>query len=264
MSIDDAMGGFSACRWMDYYTPRAWRLVFVADPAARVPSMYYYAAKFTVPARSTLANGSTVIHPLNNDARLQTPLDATENQHILQFIAELGSTNWEYVQWRWLAEGTSQRTVDEVTQMLRNGAFIVGLTEHFDESLMLIRHCMGLFVEDILYVRLKAELPHPSLADWSAEAQSRTEQFIASSGDRQYYTTARRVFEKQVQEYGGWAKLRLDTEMFRAVQHRLALECDDVLGHADALPVLAVVAREAVCLVAKYRQHGMAAQFGEL
>ena len=47
-------GGYQP--WMDFYLPRAWRIVMVAEPVARVVSMYYYEHEYTV----DVLNGSTL------------------------------------------------------------------------------------------------------------------------------------------------------------------------------------------------------------
>ena len=71
---------------------------------------------------------------------------------------------------------------------------------------------------------------------------------------------ARRVFEQQVQAYGGWDRLRLDTQEFQRVNTMLSERCEHVaVDRAQAVGVQ----RRAVCMVAQYRQLGLASTFNE-
>ena len=247
-------GGYQP--WMDYHVPRAWRVVMAREPMARTASLYYYLAGYTttknrldeVPQRFNASDVYAL--PQSKDGRAAL-------KQFLQLDNQLSS--WDRVQWHWLREGTPNRSLDEVIEMLLNGAFLVGLTEHFDESLVLWRHCMGLFVEDILYFKLNDDFAHPSVREWHYEEQLQAKRMVESTGDTRFYAAAKQVFEHQVTVYGGWDKLRAETSAFRAVNKRLNDECSSVMLEFD----MSRVYQRAVCLVAKYREHGLAAQFGE-
>ena len=170
----DWCGGYQP--WMDYYIPRAWRLVMVEEPVKCISSMYYF------------DNGySQAVHPKgskrgyftrkNNDTSFADPSNAKEIKRREIFFRTFQTLSpLNHVQWHWMAEGTPDRTLDQVVEMLLNGAFLVGITERLDESLMLWRHFMGLFVEDILYYNRKTGLPHPKVSEWPQEHQSTVKQ----------------------------------------------------------------------------------------
>ena len=162
-------------------------------------------------------------------------------------------------QWHWVAEGVPDRSLAQTLLMMRNGAFLVGLTQHVDASLMLFRHFMGLFIEDILYFSLNTR-QHPALSDWHPDVQARVHQWVHDCGDGEYYRTAQEVFEHQVAAYGGWDRLRTDTDMFVDVNRLVNTRCAHVALPSEAHAVYS----RTVCLVAQYRQLGLAARFGEL
>ena len=55
-------GGYQ--QWMDFYMPRAWRVVFAADPLPRVVSMFYFENGFT----QTKVNGKgAIVRTKTND-----------------------------------------------------------------------------------------------------------------------------------------------------------------------------------------------------
>ena len=166
---------------------------------------------------------------------------------------------WARTQWHWLRDGTPHHTLNETIQMVSTGAFLVGIEEYFDESLVLWRHFMGLFAEDILYLKLRAGVTHPRLSDWTLEQQAMVRSIAERSGDNQYYEAMQRQFEVQVAAYGGWTKLRLATEEFRDVNGRVNELCE----HVPLSIVGPDVQARTVCLVAMYRKHGFAKIFGE-
>ena len=179
----------------------------------------------------------------------------------LKYFATSSPQN--HFQWHWLCEGcdvclgmrscnegcsTPDRSLDQVVDMLLGGAFLVGLTEHFDESLMLWRHFMGLFVEDILFNNRKTVclgqpsvgvpdghclwrqgFAHPAVSDWHPDEQSAIKLLAEQTGDMRYYKMARLVFERQVEAYGGWGKLTAETSKFRAVRAHVEKECEGTL-----------------------------------
>ena len=55
--------------WMDFYLPRAWRIVFVAEPTHRVPSAYYFIEGYT--QTKPLPDGTVVRQ--NNDSSFASP-----------------------------------------------------------------------------------------------------------------------------------------------------------------------------------------------
>ena len=55
--------------WMDFYLPRAWRIVFVAEPTHRVPSSYYFIERYT--QTRMLSDGR--IARKNNDSSFAFP-----------------------------------------------------------------------------------------------------------------------------------------------------------------------------------------------
>ena len=143
--------------------------------------------------------------------------------------------------------------------MISNGAFLVGVVEHFDESLVLWRHFMGLFVEDILYLKLKTDVQHPRLSDWHPDHKAMVKSIAGRSGDKRYYAAVQQQFEVQVAAYGGWTKLRLATEEFRGVNNRVNEQCEHVPLTSSGPDAQA----RTVCIVAMYRKHGFAKIFGE-
>ena len=270
--VNGNSGGFPACLhvindggptwcggyqpWMEFYMPRAWRVVMVGEPVSRMASLFYYEKGFT---RAVISKDGTELMRAKDTASLGDPLDQDCRIQMREYMLGYGKKRWDHIQWHWLREGTPNRSLDEVIEMLLNGAFLVGLTEHFDESLLLWRHFMGLFVEDILYFKMKGDFSHPNVTDWHVDDQRRARDIVDKTGDARYYATARDVFEHQVTVYGGWDKLRADTAAFRAVNKRLNDECSGVVTNGVGMELY----RRAVCLVAKYRKHGLAAQFGE-
>ena len=241
--------------WMDYYIPRAWRLVTVSAPAQRLVSSYYWASGYTKPMYNH-TTGAMSRH--NDDPLFATPLHPKEMQR--QYVKTLRDPNWGSCQWHWLCEGTPHHTLNETLQMLRNGAFLVGVQQYMDESLILFRHFMGLFVEDILYFSINAALTHPRLEDWHPDNQARVHQLVHDNGDAEYYRVAMEVFEHQVAFYGGWDKLSEETNAFKLVNKRV----NDACQHVPMVDMKLNVQSRTVCLVAQYRKLGLAAQFGEL
>ena len=163
------------------------------------------------------------------------------------------------VQWHWLREGTPNRNLNEVIEMLRNNAFLVGLTSKFDESLILWRLFMGLFVEDIIYHKMKADFDHPRVADWHQSEISMAKRVIARNGDSKFYDVASEVFEAQVAVYGGWEKLQRETAAFQRINTQLQSECEHVFVQYAGFGLF----DRAVCMVARYRAHGFGAEYGE-
>ena len=162
-------------------------------------------------------------------------------------------------QWHWLREGTPDHTLDQTIQLINNGAFLVGIEEHFDESLVLWRHFMGLFVEDILYLKLRAGAQHPSLSDWLPKHQAIAKSIAERCGENRYFASVQQQFEVQVAAYGGWTKLRLATEEFHDVNSQVNALCE----HVPLTTVSPGVQARTVCLVAMYRKHELAKIFGE-
>ena len=242
---------------MDYYVPRAWRLLMVAEPLERMPSLFYFEAGYTYGVFNTALHH--LVRKVDNETFSQ-PQSPAGRAAIQRFLASKAPRKWAFVQWNWLAEGTPDRTLAEVKILLENGAFLVGLREKFDESLMLWRHFMGLFVEDIVYAPFKAGFPHPKLTEWHPEERAAVERIVSQTGDKEYFRVVQRVFEHQVTLYGGWDKLNHDTKIFREVNFRLQQLCEDVASTNDG----GGVNRVAVCMVAKYRQLKMAQLFNEL
>ena len=254
-SLASWCGGYQP--WMDFHMPRAWRVVMVSDPMPRMASMFYFKHGYTKPISTDTGD---VIRE-NADVMHADPKSRQSLQLIGEFLHEFETkSRWGMTQWYWLREGTPNRNLPDVLQMLRNGAFLVGLTERFDESLLLWRHFMGLFIEDILYFDQKSDLLHPNISEWRVDHQQQARVISHRTGDMQYYGVVKDVFEKQVEAYGGWDKLERDTVAFRAVNARVNDECSGTAPPG----VKPGVYERAVCLVAKYRQHGLAAQFGEL
>ena len=269
--INGNSGGFPACLhvvnaygptwcggyqpWMEFYMPRAWRLVIVAEPLARLASLYYYERGFT---KAVIQDGK--IARAKDNEQFRDPLDTDGRIRLRDYMLEYGKKRWDHVQWRWLREGTPDRSLDQVIEMLLNGAFLVGLTERFDETLLMWRHFMGLFVEDILYYKMKADFSHPKVTDWHPDDQRKAQELVERSGDTRYHEAAVLVFEHQVGVYGGWDKLNRDTAAFRAVNEQLAQDCENY----DSRDQKIGVRRRHICMVAKYRALGLAAQFGEM
>ena len=247
--------------WMDYYMPKAWRVVTVSEPAQRVVSTYYWKSKYTkstshhIEADDTTQNSSLV--RFNENPQLATPLDPKEVQR--QYDLIIGQSRCR-PQWPWLREGTPNHTFNETLQMLRSGAFLVGITHYMDESLILFRHFMGLFIEDILYFNLNAVLSHPHLEDWHPDNQAHVHKMVNDNGDAEYYRVAMEVFEHQVAFYGGWDKLREETDAFKAVNGIVNEACKHVAFKDGAR----IVQSKTVCLVAEYRKLGLANRFREL
>ena len=75
-----------------------------------------------------------------------------------------------------------------------------------------------------------------------------------------YYKIAKLVFERQVEAYGGWDKLEADTRVFQEVRAHLEKSCLHTLEQNQGI----VVTARMLCMVAKYRQQGLAARFDEL
>jgi hypothetical protein len=61
------------------------------------------------------------------------------------------------------------------------------LEEYFDESLMLFRYFLGLFVEELLYVSVKASLSHPDFESWHPIDKQLAIATISKTGDDKYY-----------------------------------------------------------------------------
>ena len=243
---------------MDFFLPQAWRLVFVAEPVARVASMYYYEAGYTH-ARQAPHDCNFARH--NTDPSFANPLNPRDYMRRHAHLTHLyEARHWQRVQWHWLREGTPNRTLDDVIRMLRSGAFLVGLTAHFDASLLLWRHCMGLFIEDILYSEFKTEFDHPSLSDWPPEHQQLAQHVVHQTGDARFHAAATELFEWQVAYYGGWAKLSQDTAAFVAVNKQVNAACQHVAMASQEHGLHP----KAVCLVRTYRHLRLAAQFDEL
>ena len=247
--------------WMDFYLPRAWRLVMVAEPLERLASMLYYEfSDYSVEV--TTKNGHAIVHG-SHTLKQSPPSDAQSTQGRLlirnYFQKFEGRHSESRVQWHWLREGTPNRTLDNVIEMLRNNAFLVGLTSMFDETLMLWRYFLGLFVEDILYHRMKADSDHPKANEWHKDEIESAKTIIERNGDTRFYTVAEEVFEAQVMQYGGWDRLQNETEKFQHINTQLQREC----AHVEVPSIDFGLYDRAVCMVAKYREYGFAKEFGE-
>ena len=229
----------------------------VAEPLERMPSLFYFEAGYTYGIYSTALGH--LIRKVDN-ASFHEPQSPAGRAAIQRFLASKSPRKWAFVQWNWLAEGTPGRSLAEVKILLENGAFLVGLREKFDESLMLWRFFMGLFVEDIIYAPFKAGFPHPKLSEWHLEERAAVERIVSQTGDKEYFRTVQQVFEHQVTLYGGWDKLNRDTKLFREVNYRLQQLCDEVTMTNDG----GGVNRLAVCMVSHYRSLKLAKLFDEL
>ena len=146
--------------------------------------------------------------------------------------------------------------------MIKTGAFLIGLQEHYNESLMLFRHFLGLFVEELVNVRVKGSLSHPKFEDWHPDDQIKVRELVARTGDDKLYQASKIQFEVQVAAYGGWQKLREETARFVEVNKIVNDRCShlpppvDIETDMEVYPV-------SVCLVAEYRKLGLGVRFGE-
>ena len=124
----------------------------------------------------------------------------------------------------------------------------------------------GLFVEELLYSPQRASLWHPDISDWHADDREWAEQLLVDLGDVRYYEAAKALFERQVAHYGGWEKLRLDTELFKKACAIVTRECShlpDWLDDKENGPDGYHVQQKHVCHVATFRRLGLARWFGE-
>lgn len=239
-------GGYQP--WMDFYIPISWRLVMVADPLQRVASMFYFEQGYTKPSeKGRKVDGPAYSSPQSPGARAL----------INKFLSEY-TYQWKRVQWHWLREGTPNHTLDEVSQMLRNNAFLVGLSEYFDHSLLLWRFFMGLSLEDIVYVKYRSAFQHPMVHEWHAEEIARATAIVEASGDFTFYRIAKDVFEAQVKVYGGWTRLNRDAAILRHIISNLEHACK----HVDMDHNLGLNSKS-VCFVANFRLLGMERTFNK-
>ena len=222
-------------------------------PPPRPTATYKPTSPFSIDIRQASAHARLV------DPAFMEPTHPRDMQRRARFLDEYGTHRWGDVQWHQLAEGTPTGSLDDVIAMLDRSAFLVGLTHCFDASLMLFRHHMGLFVEDILYVPLNGAVPHPNIAQWPEHDQERARNITLRTGDQAYFRAACSVFDRQVERYGGPAKLQADVDAFRAVNTRLERLCAHV--HVGSQGV--GVRDRAVCMVAQYRRLRLARLFDE-
>lgn len=243
-------GGYQP--WMDYFLPRSWRVVMISEPMGRVASMFYYEHEF---GASLLATESKIAFAEHNISINTSSVESRSK--IRAFLQGYGHTRWGRVQWHWLCEGTPQHDLESVIKMLRNNAFLVGITQYFDHSLLLYRHFMGLLIEDVVYFRLKASISHPKLTDWHPEDQHLAHQVVKDSGDDRFYSVAMEVFEAQVDVYGGWAKLSAEVAAFQSINAELERLCANVKVLSDDVGLY----KKGVCFLAQYRRNSLGAPY---
>ena len=245
-------GGYQP--WMDFNMPRAWRLVMVAEPLPRIASMYYYARDFTAGEFTEdgkyerIRNSTYFYHPQGKPSRLD----------IAAYLSSY-RTNWGRVQWHWLREGTPGRTLGDVIQLIDNGAFLVGLTSQFDESLLLWRYYMGLHVRDIIYHSAKTDFWHHKITDWHSDDLSAARFLVSDTGDEAYYSAVSRAFTQQTDVYGGVDKLTQETVKFQSMMQGLNSMC----GHVPPTVDSHAISPRTVCMVQVYDEQGMAADWDE-
>lgn len=158
------------------------RLVLVAEPRSRLLSSYFY-------------------------RRMQEQVDDDEDiefeDDLIKYATKEFTRDRDAVQWHWLADGTETGTLEDVMETLLP-KFIVGLTNRFDESLILLRNALGVSSRAIMYANLKTS-PHmkrPTYDTLSTKAQEVISQVIRASGDDRFYTEAQRMFDKQLLSLG--------------------------------------------------------------
>ena len=110
--------------WMDFYLPRAWRLVMIAEPLSRIASMFYFRNGFT---KGNQVGGiffiilkllSFLLLQLSNgtysrsrdDATFYDPLHPEVRAHIAKFLEKL-PRSWTETQWKWIRDGTPMQSL---------------------------------------------------------------------------------------------------------------------------------------------------------
>ena len=239
---------------MDFNLPNAVRIVMVADPLPRMASMYYFDRGYT---RGEF-NANGVYVRKNDQAYFTNPKIQQSREDIADYIRDC-NIHFGRTQWYWLREGTPTRKIADVIEMLDNGAFLVGLTTHFDASLVLFRHFLGMHVRDIIYSAAKPEFVHPASADWHKNDQKLALDFITDHYDDVYYVASQKVFQRQIEVYGGVEKLTDETLKFQELLADLNGHCRHVPQSIENIDI----SDRVICMVAEYDARGLAVQFGE-
>lgn len=229
---------------MDYYIEDAFHLIMVAEPIERVASMYYYEAGYT--KQRDRGPADTSYARINSEARFEDPSGA-DDEYIAYFLKDSEYYNkWERVQWWWIREATTNMTLEESIQLLRD-RFLVGLPNRLDETLLIWKSEMGLETRDVVYTSMKASLSHPRTAAWSAANLQRARDVVESNGDLDYYNAATEIFEAQATRYG-LAALAEDAQRFALLLAKLRGMCSELAVETEQLHV----PDQVYCMLAHY------------
>ena len=129
----------------------------------------------------------------------------------------------------------SQSACSDGTAILEAYDF-VGITEQFDESLVLLSRQLGVPLTDLLYLPTKVsgqaatdkqdqgkvQWPHPPLSEEPAEVQEAAKR-LAKTNDGQLVRDAKQQFDEQVAAEGG--SFPDDVAKFKNMLRKVAAEC---------------------------------------
>ena len=237
----------AACRGMGY---QPWmepklshrpfiHVVLVAEPCARLVSSYFYRrlqasnlARQQKPhvAEVTVSTGSPGVGALDAKAR--------EEAEIMAYAAGAFAADRDAVQWHWLADGAADGTFEQVVGSVLPVFEVVGLTERFDESLILLARALGMLAggnggrdrdcsfRQLLYARLKDHQPghRAGWADLTPATRTAVRAAVRASRDDAFYSAAAKRFAHDVA--AGGAALQAEADAFARVHGALTAACD--------------------------------------
>lgn len=232
---------FTACDrlvalWLICVGPQvlgATHLVMVAPPDSRIASMYYYESGYT--KQKDRAPGELGYRRIAEQPRFEDPANA-DRPAIQKFLSPREYfSKWDRVQWWWIRDATANRTIGEAIALLRK-KFVVGLTHRLDETLLIWKRALRLETREIIYVSMKAGLPHPKLRQWHRDEQRLAAELVHNSSDGLYFDAAAKQFERQVEAYGR-KELAVDLDLFRGLRAQLAELCPEFAVLTEQLHV---------------------------
>lgn len=179
-------------------------ITLLRNPVDRVISEYYYL--LSRPDYSSLHNELT-----------------SKNVKSLEDYVRIGmwyAWNYQTSSLRGIGEGSpppygplplSTEDLEIAKANLREHFMVVGLTERFDESLVLLKRALGWRIKDILYLKENVGKKRPPKRETTQEAVKLIEEH--NELDIQLYEFARQMFEERISQQG--SSFRRELQIFR-------------------------------------------------
>jgi hypothetical protein len=204
------------------------RVVLVAEPRSRLVSSYFY--------RKQQAH-------ISSEGNIYNVSSAFQEKDLISYALNEFNQDRDAVQWHWLADSTLNGTLGEVISLVLP-TFIVGLTDRFEETLLVLREVLGVSSRSILYANLKTsagthsnsnsktdQFFRPSYDQLSQETRDFISSVTRQSGDSLFYSHALKQFEAQWSDLNNGLKMMSkELEQYQSLQSELTSQCSDALS----------------------------------